>query len=137
MQSKPGSMFEAAREILAEAASLNEAAKPVVVTDDESMQKAVVKIFPKADTKNYPDHVYWSKRGGYAGEKMQDKFKEKLKALGFKKGTVSGAGTPDGSNVGFRETFVHKKLGWVAEIAKMYGSTASSNSYVVNVKKIK
>jgi hypothetical protein len=123
---------------IAEIASviLNEAVATVIV-DDDSLMKAVRKILPTSDTTSISGYLSWSKRGGYAGEKMVDRIKERLIAIGFKKDTVGGNNTPDGSYFGFSERLVQKKLGWEALLRKSYGPSASSNSYTATVKKIK
>lgn len=120
---------------------LSENTEPVteavtVIKDEETLIKAIIKALPKDADKMFMNSVYWSKRGGYAGEKMIDKIKEKLMAIGFKKGGVSGSNTPDGSTIGFGEVLVHK-LGWTARLSKSYGVTASSNNYSVSVQKNK
>ncbi len=79
--------------------------------------------------------LYWSKRGGYAGEKSIYTAVDKLKALGFKYTDASGSNTPDGSMVGFHTAYKHK-AGWMAYIGTSYGSTKDSNHFCISIKAI-
>jgi hypothetical protein len=143
--STPDPIAELARGILSEASILKKPKKPAAapkkpmkaIADDDAMEAAVLKVLPKTDLTRVKGYISWSKRGGYAGEKMLERLKEKLMGIGFKKESVSGSNSPDGSTVGFGEKLIYKPLGWSASFSKSYGSTASSNSYSVTVQKIK
>lgn len=132
MQHKPGSIFEAASSVLfTEAFETSE--------DDMKVINVVKKAFPTgAKFTNYGEpKLSWEKRGGYAGEKSLKASREKLEKIGFKWTDGKLLGLPDGSTSGHNTILANKKLGWYVEIISFYGQTASSNAYMIILKKLK
>ncbi len=74
---------------------------------------------------------YWSKYGGYAGERTIRSAIKKLEALGFKPRSNDSGGSPDGSYMG--NTKVYQKGSILVKIRSMYGSTASQNSFSIEI----
>ena len=135
MESKQGSIFEAAAQLLekirnGESLSETELAE-AAVSDDESMRDAIKKILPKNDVTNVFGTIEWRKKGGSAGAKTLDTIKTKLMAIGFKKQNVGSKSTPTGSAVGFTATLVHP-LGWKATFKQHYGSQPI---YIASIEK--
>ena len=107
--------------------------------DDMKVINVVKKAFPTgAKFTNYGEpKLSWEKRGGYAGEKSLKASREKLEKIGFKWTDGKLLGLPDGSTSGHNTILANKKLGWYVEIISFYGQTASSNAYMIILKKLK
>jgi hypothetical protein len=73
----------------------------------------------------------WSKRGGYAGAAMQDRMRDKLRAMGFVRTDPKNRMSPDGNVSSDTETWIKTPV--QVAFYSSYGVTKHDNSFSVTI----
>ena len=114
--------------------------KETALTEDEKSK--TVKTLTKdlglpsgCEIHTYEDNavtITWTKRGGYAGEKILDRVRKKAIDNGWKAKNADSANHPDGSWVANSDTY-EKGMALIT-FRTHYGNTASDNRYSLTVR---
>ncbi len=99
--------------------------------------KQTKKMIPAGSSVTEDGGFSWSKKGGYAGEKLIQKYKEMYKSAGWKPKQTTSSGSPDGSVISNNNILVSPDGELEVAFSSSYGVMSSDNRYDIDMKPTK